>query len=49
MYVLKIIDLSARQKAIILKRKGKTMKGLLEGAKEFVKEKNGEMEVKENV
>jgi len=24
------------------------VKGLLEGAKEFVKEKNGEMEVKEN-
>ena len=42
MYVLKIIDQSARQKATVLKRKGKTMRGLLESAKRFVDEKNGD-------
>lgn len=42
MYVLKIVDQSARQKAIVLKRKGKTMRELLEGAKNFVDEKNGD-------
>lgn len=48
MYVLKLIDQSARSKAIILKRKDGSMERLLDGFKEFVEEKNGTKEVKGN-
>ena len=48
MYVLKLIDQSARQKAIILKQKSRSMEQLLDGLKEFVEEKNGIKEVKGN-
>jgi len=46
MYVLKLIDQSARQKAIILKQKSSSMEQLLDGLKEFVEEKNGIKEIK---
>lgn len=48
MYVLKLIDQSARQKAILLKQKSSSMEQLLDGLKEFVEEKNGIKEVKGN-
>lgn len=48
MYVLKLIDQSARSKAIILKRKDSSMERLLDGLKEFVEEKNGIKEIKGN-
>jgi len=46
MYVLKLVDQSARQKAIILKRKSNSMEQLLDELKEFVEEKNGAKEEK---
>ena len=47
MYVLKLVDQSARQKAIILKRKSNSMERLLEELKEFVEEKNGMVQRRE--
>ncbi len=49
MYVVKLVDLSARKKAILFKRKSKSMEQLLDGLKVFVDEKNGvEKEVKKD-
>ena len=48
MYVLKLTDQTTRRKALILKRKDKSMERLLDGFKEFVEEKNGMDEVKED-
>ena len=41
MYVLKLMDLSARKKAILIKLKGNSMEQLSDGLKVFVDEKNG--------
>ena len=49
MYVLKLIDLSARKKAILIKLKNNSMEHLSDCLKEFVDEKNGtEKEVKKD-
>jgi len=48
-YVLKLIDLSARKKAILIKLKNNSMEHLSDCLKEFVDEKNGtEKEVKKD-